>query len=157
MVDIYSVSGCISDYFADYIGDWKHNDFCLFDSPQIIRDIAGEKKIDLGRATVFYYEIYEKSFDEDGVENSLTDAGIYLSANVERPAKKTLRGFDVVSFSTGSGPECSPLSCNGLAREQKVNRHCLFDTLEDAIAQLKCGAFKNSEPGPFGIFSVYTL
>ena len=34
--DIYSVSSCASDYFADYIKYWKHNGYWLFDSPAII-------------------------------------------------------------------------------------------------------------------------
>jgi hypothetical protein len=31
--DVYSVSSCISDNFADYIKYWKHNGYWLFDSP----------------------------------------------------------------------------------------------------------------------------
>lgn len=34
--DIYSVSGCISKNFADYIIFWKHNGYWLFDSPEVI-------------------------------------------------------------------------------------------------------------------------
>ena len=30
------------------------------------------------------------------------------------------------------GPECSPVSCKGVATELEVNRHCLFDSLEQA-------------------------
>ena len=37
IVDIYSVSGCISKNFADYIKFWKHNGYWFFDSPQIIQ------------------------------------------------------------------------------------------------------------------------
>ena len=33
---IYSISGCISHNFADYIGFWKHNGYWLFDSPNIV-------------------------------------------------------------------------------------------------------------------------
>lgn len=155
--DIYSLSGCISSDFADYINDWKHNGFWLFDSPQIIKQLAGEKGIDLKEITFFYYEVYEKQFDEDGNEDALVTAELPFETNVEIPAKKNLEGFDVVNFFAGSSPECSPLSCNGLAKELKVNRHCLFDLLEDAITHLKNGDFKNSEPGPYRIFSVYSL
>ncbi len=35
VVDIYSVSGCISSDFADYINYWKRNGYCFFDSPEI--------------------------------------------------------------------------------------------------------------------------
>ena len=29
--DIYSVSNCVSDDFADYINFWKHNGYWFFD------------------------------------------------------------------------------------------------------------------------------
>ncbi|AWM81637.1 hypothetical protein DKL61_15540 [Gammaproteobacteria bacterium ESL0073] len=64
------------------------------------------------------------------------------------PAHKTLKGFDVVSFSMGYLPECSPLSCNGLAAIIKVNKHCLFDNFDEAKAALDNGLFNNAEPGP---------
>ena len=35
--DIYSVSGCVSKNFADYINYWKHNGYWFFDSPRIIQ------------------------------------------------------------------------------------------------------------------------
>jgi hypothetical protein len=31
--DIYSLSGCTSEYFTDYIDYWKHNGYWLFNSP----------------------------------------------------------------------------------------------------------------------------
>jgi hypothetical protein len=33
VIDVYSVSGCISENFADYIQYWRHNGYWLFDSP----------------------------------------------------------------------------------------------------------------------------
>jgi hypothetical protein len=68
-----------------------------------------------------------------------------------------LVGYDVVSFSTGTSPECSPLSCNGLAVGIQVNRHGLLDTFAEAKSRLDQGYFKNSEPGPYRIFAVYTV
>lgn len=41
VVDICSVSYCISEAFCDYIQHWKHNGYWFFDSPSIIREIAG--------------------------------------------------------------------------------------------------------------------
>ena len=155
--DIYSVSGCISPDFADYINDWKHNGFWLFDSPQVIRQLANEKGIDLKNSKFFYYEVYEKQFDENGSEETLKTSDLPFATNVEIPKARILEGFDVVSFYAGSGPECSPLSCNGLAKEYKVNQHCLFDSLEETIAHLRKDDFKNSEPGPYRIFSVYSI
>jgi hypothetical protein len=52
--DIYSVSGCVSSYFANYYDAWKHNGFWLFDSIDLIRQVASEKAIDLKDARFFY-------------------------------------------------------------------------------------------------------
>ncbi len=62
--DIYSVSGCISKDFADYIKFWKHNDYWLFDSPNVIEQLAREQSIDLTGTTMFYYEVHEQEFDD---------------------------------------------------------------------------------------------
>ena len=59
VVDIYSVSGCISDDFADYIEYWKHNGYWLFDSPEVIRIVAQENSIDIQGTALFYYEAHE--------------------------------------------------------------------------------------------------
>jgi hypothetical protein len=39
---IHSVSGCVSKDFADYITFWKHNGYWLFDSPDVIEQVARE-------------------------------------------------------------------------------------------------------------------
>jgi hypothetical protein len=57
----------------------------------------------------------------------------------------------------GTSPECSPLSCNSLAAAITFNRHCLFESLDQAKQSLETGQFDNSEPGPFRIFAVYTV
>jgi hypothetical protein len=155
--DIFSVSGCISHDFADYINDWKHNGFWFFDSPYIIRQLANEKGIDLKLLKFFYYEMYEKQFDEDGNEEALPTTNLPFATNVEAPETKTLEGFDVVTFSVGTSPECSPLSCNSFATKYRVNQHCLFDSFNEVTAHLKKGDFKNSEPGPYRIFAVYSI
>lgn len=155
--DIYSVSGCVSCCFADYYVEWKHNGFWLFDSIDMIRQLAFEKAIDLSNAKFFYYEIYERQFDDHGDEEAVRTTDLPFATNVSMLETKTLEGFDVVTFYAGAAPECSPLSCNGLAKEHKVNRHCLLGSLEEAIAHLKRGDFKNSEPGPYRIFSVYSV
>ncbi|MDD1617637.1 MAG: hypothetical protein CG439_2728, partial [Methylococcaceae bacterium NSP1-2] len=63
--DVYSLSACVSDDFADYIKYWKHNGYWLFNSPEIIREIAANENIDLLGTTLFYYEVYEYEFDKD--------------------------------------------------------------------------------------------
>src|SRR5262245_2012411 len=63
VTDIYSVSGCISADFADYIREWKHNGFWLFDAPHVIQDIAQRRGIDLMDTRLFFYEAHELQFD----------------------------------------------------------------------------------------------
>jgi len=73
------------------------------------------------------------------------------------PIDKHLEGFDVVTFSNKNLPECSPLSCNHLAEEIPTNPHCLPDSFSDAKKYLEDGIFNNSEPGPYRIFSVFSV
>ncbi len=155
VVDIYSVSSCVSDDFSDYINYWKHNGYWLFDSPQIIRNIAWEKSIDLQGTLLFYYEVYEMEFDGEAWRAFNPEPSFVT--NVVHPSAKKLEGFDVVTFYARTSPECSPLSCNSLARELTTNFHCLFESFELAKGSLEKGGFHNSEPGPYRIFSVYSV
>src|SRR4030095_3664468 len=64
VVDLYSLSGCVSEYFCDYVPHWRHNGFWLFDSPQEIKEIAAANSLDMAGQQFFYYEVYEKQFDD---------------------------------------------------------------------------------------------
>ena len=151
--DIYSVSACISGYFANYISLWKHNGYWLFDSPEIILALAQENLIDLAATTLFYYEVYELEFDGKNWNAYAPN----FAVNVIPPPSKKLEGFDVVTFFAKSSPECSPLSCNSMADEVPTNAHCLLASFEEAEELLNKGVFHNSEPGPYRIFSVYSV
>lgn len=65
VLDVYSLSNCISDDFADYINYWKHNGYWLFNAPEVIEEVAVNEGIDLSGMTLFYYEVYEYEFDDD--------------------------------------------------------------------------------------------
>jgi hypothetical protein len=155
VADVYSVSGCISENFADYIEYWKHNGHWLFDSPEIIRTVAKAHSIQLEGASLFYYEVYEMEFD--GTSWYPYEAESSLPTNVIPPQGKVLEGFDVVTFYAKNAPECSPLSCNGMAKEIRTNQHCLLESLAEAYDRLNSGAFNNAEPGPYRIFAVYSV
>lgn len=157
VVDVYSVSGCISEFFADYIGDWKHNDYWLFDAPEIIREVAAAHEVDLSDTRLFFYEVHEFEYDADARSWRQFAPEDSFVTEVVTPADKTLEGYDVVSFFAQTSPECSPLSCNGLAKEIATNQHCLLASLEEARALLEGGKFENCEPGPYRIFAVYSV
>lgn len=155
VVDIYSVSGDMSDDFADYIEFWKHNGYWFFDSPQAIVDLARDKSIDLDGTKLFFYEVYEFEFDE-GQWNEFRREPSFKT-DVLVPVQKSLEGFDVVTFTARTSAEHSPLSCNGLASEIETNAHCLLASAERAKELLEAGAFKDGEPGPHRIFAVYSV
>lgn len=157
IVDIYSVSNCVSDDFAEYINSWKHNGYWLFDSPETIRELARVNSFDLANTKLFYYEVHGLEYDED--ENLWKPFAPEASfkTHVLQPETKTLDGYDVVTFSANTGPECSPLSCNSLAAEIETNEHCLLPTFERAKELLVEGKFENAEPGPCRIFAVYSV
>ena len=156
VVDIHSLSGCISNNFADYINYWKHNGWWLFDSPQIIVEVATRESIDLAGTVLFFYELFDLQYRDDTATWEACGPEPAMHTEVVPPAVKTLYGYDVVTFSAGTSPECSPLSCNGLAAEIATNEHCLLPSLEVAKELLEAGKFDNSEPGPFRIFAVYS-
>lgn len=55
VTDVYSVSHCISsDFMDDWINQWRHNGYWLFNSPQDIEDIAENNKISLKTMTLFF-------------------------------------------------------------------------------------------------------
>lgn len=157
VTDIYSVSGCVSEDFADYINYWKHNGYWFFDSAETIESIATAEGIALSSNTLFYYEVYEKQYDEDENEWRSFEPESSFEMHVVEPITKQLEGYDVVSFYGQTSAECSPLSCNHMAQEIKVNEHCLFKTVEEAKSHLEKGDFKDCEPGPYRIFAVYTV
>jgi len=102
--DVYSLSACVSSCFADDCHtEWRHNGFWLFDSIDVIQEIAAKKSVDLTDASFFYCETYEWQFDDEGREGALQAPDQAFATNVANPEIKTLRGFDVVTFYSGSG------------------------------------------------------
>lgn len=155
--DLYSVSGCISENFADYIQYWRHNGYWLFDTPAVIEQIARDIELNTDGMTLFYYEAFEEEYDEDAQQWLPFGPEPSFATNVEIPKSARLAGYDVATFSQRNKPECSPLSCNGLAAELTVNPHCLFASFDQARASLEAGKFDNSEPGPLRILAVHTV
>ena len=153
--DIFSVCNCTCEDFADYIKYWKHNGYWFFDSPEIIESIAKENSIQLEGTSLFYYEAYGMEFDGE-VWRAFSPEPSFLT-NVILPTKKNLEGFDVVNFTGRTAPECVGLSCTNLATELGTNAHALFDSFDEAKTNVSNGAFNDSEPGPYRIFSVYSV
>ncbi|PSN20181.1 hypothetical protein C7271_03475 [filamentous cyanobacterium CCP5] len=157
VVDIYSVSPCLSVDFAHYIPYWRHNGYWFFNSPETIRTLAEDHSIDLTGTQLFYYEVYEREYDPVSARWQHFTPEVALSTEVVIPFQKSLEGYDLVSFSGGSCAECSPLSCNRLAADIPTNQHCLLASLQDAQKILEQGQLQGAEPGPYRIFAVFAL
>ena len=152
---ICSVSSCMARNFSYDQGSWNHNGFWMYDSIAKMQAEADHGGIETGSLTCFYYEVYEKQFVEEGKVWEKFKSND-LPTDVQPPDEKTLLGYDVVTFSTGTSPECSPLSCNYRASIVEVNKYCLIPTFEAAKSALEAGVFDLTEPGPFRIFGVYS-
>jgi hypothetical protein len=151
---VCSVSYCISPAFCDYIRHWKHNGFWFYNSPADVREVARLESVDFSGQKLFYYEVHELQFDAGRGLWQPFQAEVGFRTDVEIPRRKQALGFDVVSYSAQTSPECSPLSCNNVAQSIAVNEHCLLRTFDQARELLEAGAFNGSEPGPFRIFAV---
>ena len=157
VVDVYSLSSHVSENFADYTNYWRHNGYWLFDSPATVRALAKEQSLSLDGLRLFYYEAHDLQYDDALGEWVSFEPEASFTTNIEPPTACTLEGFDVTTFSAGTSPECSPLSCNGLAGQVPTNSHCLMPSMEAAVQALEAGRFKNTEPGPYRIIGVYSV
>lgn len=155
--DIYSLSGCISQEFANYIPFWKHNGFWLFDSPAKLREVAGENSISLDGLKLFYYEAYEKEYVREKRAWVSFEPEASFGTAIEPPAAKHLEGYDITTFSAHTSPECSPLSCNSCATNIHTNEHCLLESFDEARSVLEADRLGPCEPGPYRIISVYSV
>lgn len=154
---IYSVSSCVSEDFDDWINEWKHNGYWLFDSPEIMESIAKEKRIELTKMKLFFYKASEQQWDEDKQVWEDYDPELSFKTEVKLPKVSMLEGFDVVSFSANTSYECSPLSCNHLSETINTNKYCLFNTYEEATRLIHSGELRDCEPGPYRIFEVRSV
>lgn len=133
------------------IGYW------LFDSPTIIKEIIHKENIGLDDLTLFYYEAFENEYEFENKQWYAISPEKCFQTNVQIPSMKNFEGFDIVSFSARTSPECSPLSCNGLEETIHVNKKCLLNTFEEAKIIVEGETLTDCEPGPYRIIKVYTV
>jgi hypothetical protein len=136
---------------------WRHNCWWLFDDPTTILEIGKEHGLDLSSLSLFYYEMFENEYDADIGDWKPIEPGNDFFTAVKTPGTKRFSGFDVVTYSLGNAPECSPLSCNMLTQELTVNQFCLFDEFDRAYSAVDRRVFNDSEPGPYRIIAVYAI
>lgn len=152
--DVCSVSGCVSRVFADYVPHWKHNGYWMFNSLADLQSVAAAEGISLEKSSLFFYQAHNLEFDEQELRwKPYSKEESFHTEVAQEPGFRTL-GYDVVSYSSGHSPECSPLSCNQMAETLSTNEHCLFESFDEAKQALESNRFENCEPGPYRIVLV---
>lgn len=150
---VYSVSGCISSDFTNYISYWKHNKYWFFNAPEDMHSIIEQEKL-TDEFELLFYELYEKEFDEEQQTWQEITGEESFGYDMKRPVEKEFLGYDIVSYSVGTSHECSPLSCNRLCQEVQVNEYCLLDDFDYAIKVTESLNEEKGEPGPYRITAV---
>ena len=164
--EICSVSECISKSPPDWVDCWLHNtDTWLFDDPGAAWWVVPEAERE--RYRLYAYRLLPTLFHDSGKETGLTLPEIKAAPI---PASFVRIGYDAVVHLTeylrqvGHAPDedstlsfgCSPLSCNYMAEEYPVNRYCLVEDLDTALAMAREFATGNCEPGPYCVVEVCT-
>jgi hypothetical protein len=147
--EICSVSSCISEDPDGWIDEWRHNDLYVYDSPDLAWSIVRDEV--RSEFDLYAYKLFPVIF-ESGQQQPFD-----ISALNPLPlADSFVRlGYDAVNRTAGATFECSPLSCNSMAEQIAVNRHCLID--DPAIAFQHAAEFEAAgcEPGPYFVVEVW--
>jgi hypothetical protein len=148
--DVCSVSKCVSPGPDDWVDQWRHNLLGWFNTVTDARSVVPAN--DVSRYRLFAYRL--PSFYRQGHPEPVR-LPRDVSAEPLPPGFVSL-GFDVYSNSMDSilGPECSPLSCNSMASEFHVNRHCLLATLDEARDAAATFSVEHPEPGDYYVAEV---
>jgi hypothetical protein len=151
IVGVCSVSDCINDTPHDWVDRWLHNSLGLFNEPEQARSVLTAAD---GPMQVFAYRVSTIRFVNGSPQPWTWPDDAHP---VDVPSDYRSLGFDAVHKHMDSilGFECSPLSCNGLAKEWPVNRYCLLDDLEIALRAAVQFSIDQPEPGMYYVAEVF--
>jgi len=154
VVEVCSVSDCISEPPPDWEKRWDFNQACCYADPaEAIATIPpGERST----YAVFAYWLLPGTADP----SQMFDSSLPPLPASNGPTDFEILGFDVVEMnaSLASGPSRlpafghSPLSCNYMAREIRVNRYCLVDGEDEAKRLVE--RFNEEQPEPGTYFAI---
>lgn len=151
VMDICSVSECVSQGPQDWIQLWRHNEWWLYSTIPDAISVIPQQEAD--RFTLFAYQF--ESMIYHGGESTVFNLPDFDIQPLPNTASSL--GFDVVSRSMDSTFECSPLSCNHMAEEITVNSHCLIDTLAKAREVAIQFSIEEPEPGPYFVAEIIQI
>jgi hypothetical protein len=156
--EVASVSCCISTASAGQplrgMGFHPSESLALSDAEQ-----AADQSYDL-----YAYRLLPVAFGEDGEMRDLDDEERAALAAAERdvepiPPDYVCLGWDITNNSLGWNYwprfECSPLTCNGLAKQIATNRYGLIEELDRALAAAPEVIEGPSDPGMYYLVQVW--
>jgi hypothetical protein len=149
--EICSVSECISPGADNWISAWRHNGLGWFN--RVTDAVSVVPEAQRREFRLFAYRMHPEVFRRDARAPFSPPGDV---APEPMPDGFRSLGYDSASKSSDAGLslECSPLSCNGLAAELPVNEHCLFPSLDAAIAGAQRFAAEQPEPGDYYVVEV---
>lgn len=149
--EICSASDCISPGPTGWIDHWLHNEFGWFN--RVVDALAVIPPEERAAFRLFAYRIYPQRFRAGDRDDLAVPSDVHPDPI---PATFESLGFDSVNRSMEGvlGFECSPLSCNGMATEMETNEHCLFPSLEMALAGATRFSIEQPEPGDYYVLEV---
>ena len=148
VVEVGSVSLCLASGPDGWMEAWEHNEWGYYRDPHTAWSmVPGDRRSDF---RLYAFELYPAEFDE-GRESALPTPKLDI---VPLPSTFRFIGWDAVSRSAGMEFECSPLSCNHMVEEIRVNEHCLVDFAEARGLALTADE-SGCEPGPYHVVKVW--
>ncbi len=150
VLEVCSASDSLSEPAPEWEKRWDYNGAaCYADAGEAIAAVPPGERSDY---RVFAYWLLDPA--------ALFDPAFPRVPGSDGPSDFEALGFDVVEIllRSASGPARlpgfghSPLSCNLLAREVRVNRYCLVDDREEALRLV--ARFNREQPEPGTYFAV---
>jgi len=152
--EICNAGECVDETPRGWIDLWKHNDCFFYDD---VATAAEAASTDPRRFETFAYRALDRRFDAQG-EHPVAFPKV---SPAPLTAEWAMIGYDAVEctqrLETGAQIECSPLSCNRISKEVAVNRFCLIDEFDRALALARWFGSGDAkvEPGPYYLFEVW--
>jgi hypothetical protein len=135
---------------------WDFNRACCYGTEAVALATAqGQEGLQL-----LAYALVEEKLDEDGNHVPVVAESIFVEGLPDLPVAPVPADFVGLGYdAVCSQPSymdfcCSPLSCNGLAEQIRVNRYCLIDDLDEALRVAQRFDREQPEPGPYYLVQV---
>jgi hypothetical protein len=153
--EVCSVSDCLRKRPKGWVSRWDFNGAGCYLTPEAAFATIGDEEPD--RCLLYAYWLVNPGA-------TLDDVFVYSAFPVPQvlpsspgPDDFDVLGYDVVGSSLDElGPGHSPLSCNGQAKNERVNGYCLLDDLDRAreLARRWTSDEAEVEPGAYFVVRV---